>query len=673
MSSKLPPGHPMSAHKDEVGQIMHRWKHHDPKALHSGRGKGGKEGKVAKSQDQAIAIALSMAGKSKGGKGKTSNHAERLMSMGYSEQVAQEVSTMLDGAYDFTRCERPNGTSYGTAGKCRKGVEAEEAFRPDGGVTTSASGGIIGGALFGKGNIATTPGQDRTAELVRNVKDKDGAFRKLVWPSTILTPELKQKLGHVKATLKAELDSINTEIQRLQSEKEGFLVKRAKDNSAQVAQLRDQGQQLYAALAEVNKKLKQPRREQTKTVDFSEDALDFTTCERPNGSHYGTDGKCRKGTESEKEHPYQAAVTQGRFNIPHSGHAKLIKSLLENAPTAHVILGKGDKNVDKDFRSQMLRAVLRKEGVDLSRVKIIKGKNAANVLGDLSKEHGNDKVLFMLGADQEKFLNSMGKATGVKTAVVPRETSGSSSSAIRKMIDSGDIEGLRKEFGDSPYVTRLAGVARKVEKNEFSEDSFDFTTCERPNGSRYGTGGKCRRGKEVSPEEKSAVDKLARMIPKGGKIVDSAGKTHTTGGSKLSKHERIAAEVMSDRKFNSDRKRVAEMIRRGVPANTDFISLVADAREKLGGTTTDTIRSLVKEMPKRRAEEDMRRPDGQLIGTSPRNMSIDGLADLKKEAEDYKRQFGSRSGEETIGRIMRIYEERIKAQEQYIMDKYGND
>lgn len=210
--------------------------------------------------------------------------------------------------------------------------------------------------------------------------------------------------------------------------------------------------------------------EQSQHVEFSEGGVyDFTRCVRPDGSSYGTRGKCRKGSEQQKGHQFDAAVTQGRFNIPHSGHAKLIKELLKKAPVAYVVMGAGKDNVDKDLRSQMLRAVLREEGVDLSRVKLIKGTHAASVLKDLAKEHGGERVLFMLGADQEKFLNSMGKSAGVKTDTVPRASSGASSSAIRKMIDAGDLEGLRGEFRNSPYLTRLATGARKVEKDEFAE------------------------------------------------------------------------------------------------------------------------------------------------------------------------------------------------------------
>ena len=61
--------------------------------LHSGTGKKGKEGPVVTSRKQALAIALSACGKSK--------YAERLTSMGYTEEVAQQVVNMLFAETDW--------------------------------------------------------------------------------------------------------------------------------------------------------------------------------------------------------------------------------------------------------------------------------------------------------------------------------------------------------------------------------------------------------------------------------------------------------------------------------------------------------------------------------------------------------------------------------------------
>ena len=43
----------------------------------------------------------------------------------FSELAAQSQSANFSegGTYDFTRCVRPNGTAYGTDGRCRKGTE----------------------------------------------------------------------------------------------------------------------------------------------------------------------------------------------------------------------------------------------------------------------------------------------------------------------------------------------------------------------------------------------------------------------------------------------------------------------------------------------------------------------------------------------------------------------
>ena len=69
--------------------------------------------------------------------------------------------------------------------------------------------------------------------------------------------------------------------------------------------------------------------------NFSEEAKnlwDFARCQRPNGSHYGTAGKCRKGTEVDKE-DYSNWETlkegnYGRVSISPDG-TRVVKTLLE--------------------------------------------------------------------------------------------------------------------------------------------------------------------------------------------------------------------------------------------------------------------------------------------------------------------------------------------------------
>jgi hypothetical protein len=82
MSDKLPPDHDVSAHKDKMGMVMHKFKRGQ---LHSGTGKKGRRGPVVKSRAQAIAIGIS-----------ESKHVEQLMAMGYSEEAARTVASFIE-------------------------------------------------------------------------------------------------------------------------------------------------------------------------------------------------------------------------------------------------------------------------------------------------------------------------------------------------------------------------------------------------------------------------------------------------------------------------------------------------------------------------------------------------------------------------------------------------
>jgi hypothetical protein len=62
----------------------------------------------------------------------------------------------------------------------------------------------------------------------------------------------------------------------------------------------------------------------------------------------------------------------------------------------------------------------------------------------------------------------------------------------------------------------------------------------------------------------------------------------------MSKEETIFAEVMSDSKFKSDSKRRAEMVKRGVPQDRDFLELGQEVRKKLGIAPYESIKDAYK-------------------------------------------------------------------------------
>jgi hypothetical protein len=122
MSDKLPPDHDVSAHKDKMGMVMHKFKRGQ---LHSGTGKKGRRGPVVKSRAQAIAIGIS-----------ESKHVEQLMAMGYSEEAARTVASFIESqkAGDYAS-EGPLSDIDSTPGK-QKGDSGRKKEFDQGSIAT---------------------------------------------------------------------------------------------------------------------------------------------------------------------------------------------------------------------------------------------------------------------------------------------------------------------------------------------------------------------------------------------------------------------------------------------------------------------------------------------------------------------------------------------------------
>ena len=235
--------------------------------------------------------------------------------------------------YDYTRCVRPDGSAYGTKGKCRKGKEsAAEELKKLRRFERVSSDSLVA-PVPPKPIKDPVPGILRSqAEVKKIIADKPetpNPIRNAMGQPLNLTADRVKALSDKdlesewnRAKTKGRKDKLQAELDRREAaskeaETTGGPVASARNLNKIDAQLKELKAQLRGAttakqiaifgsrIQELQGKLDKARGE-----NFSELPYDFTRCVRPDGSAYGTKGKCRKGTEQAKEVPSLKAKPQ---------------------------------------------------------------------------------------------------------------------------------------------------------------------------------------------------------------------------------------------------------------------------------------------------------------------------------------------------------------------------
>ena len=127
-------------------------------------------------------------------------------------------------------------------------------------------------------------------------------------------------------------------------------------------------------------------------------------------------------------------------------------------------------------------------------------------------------------------------------------------------------------------LEQFAQLANQTQAADFAEgDLYDFTRCVRPDGSAYGTRGKCRKGSEAGPAEKregtgarggrEAVEKARTEGQKGGALrtARAAGKKAALEAARAEGGTKISANNARARLLREELEKVKEKMRGAPP------------------------------------------------------------------------------------------------------------
>jgi len=150
------------------------------------------------------------------------------------------------------------------------------------------------------------------------------------------------------------------------------------------------------------------------------------------------------------------------------------------------------------------------------------------------------------------------------------------------------------QFSEESLSSYASLVEEKVGPSfsEFEEDEYDFTRCMRPDGSFYGTRGKCRKGSEAGPADRAGTgEKGAREAAAQAKKRGVKG-----GGLRTARAEGRKAALASSRAEAG--KKISEKNAR----TRLFIEELKGVKDNLKGASSEERQRIMIEAGKRADE-----------------------------------------------------------------------
>lgn len=135
-------------------------------------------------------------------------NAYALAELKYSENEEDQVA--FEEAYNFTTCERPDGSRYGTSGQCRKGTEtsaAAKANRTASQLAPKEQAARAERQKAGEANRQAQAGAAAAAKAATKTAARRGESPEMKAKDNELRTQIKDKMGQQKER-KAELDRI---------------------------------------------------------------------------------------------------------------------------------------------------------------------------------------------------------------------------------------------------------------------------------------------------------------------------------------------------------------------------------------------------------------------------------------------------------------------------------